>query len=193
MGRGIVPAYTKVIVIVHGLSEYCICKNIQSNLRIKQEIISRKKGKSSIQITSLLDILNDKRFQTVSGFKRAFPDVECIKKKPTNFKVFIIMDVDDCTEKQKQSFINKEMFSNHWLYNYIVPIYNDPNLEKSMRQARINIIKKKDYIQIFPTNHGDLDLQIAQDFSHTLKYCKRTNLEEYVQYCINICKDKLIK
>lgn len=193
MGRGIAPTYMKVIVIVHGLSELCICKNIQSNLRIKQEIISRKKGKSSIQVTSLPDILNDKRFQTVRDFKRAFPDVECIKKNPINFKLFMIMDVDDCTEKQKQSFINKEMFANHWLYNYIVPIYNDPNLEKSMRQAGINIIEKKDYIQIFPTNHGDLDLQIAQDFCKTLKHCKSTNLEEYVQYCIDICKDKLIK
>lgn len=35
MGRGIASTYITVIVIVHGLSEFCICKNIQSNLRIK--------------------------------------------------------------------------------------------------------------------------------------------------------------
>ena len=66
----------KIITIVHGKSEYCICKSIQSNLRLKQEIIARDKGKSSIQINGIMDFLNtDKRFKSIDTFKRYFPDI----------------------------------------------------------------------------------------------------------------------
>ncbi|TKZ15846.1 hypothetical protein EZH24_13855, partial [Brachyspira catarrhinii] len=69
-----------------------------------------------------------------------------------NFKIFIIMDTDDCTAQQKSEFINKNMFKNHWAYNYIVPIYNDDNLENVLIKATIEVENKKDYIKIFPTD-----------------------------------------
>lgn len=180
----------KVMTIVHGKSEYCICKSIQSNLRLKQEIISRDKGRSSIQINGIMDILNkDKRFHSINTFKRYFPDIEYKNKVLLNFRLFIIMDVDDCDNNTKKSFIDKSLFKQHWLYNYIVPIYNNPNLEKTMNDANIPITKKKDYITIFPTNHGDLDIQIAEEFLEKLKSCKSTNLDEYIEYCILIAKN----
>ena len=65
---------TKVMTIVRGLSEYCICTSVKSNLKIKQEIISRKNGRQSIQINSLHTLLNDNRFKSFNTFTRSFPD-----------------------------------------------------------------------------------------------------------------------
>lgn len=182
----------KVMTMTHGLSEYCICKSVQSNLRLKQEIIARDKGKSSIQINGIMDILNnDKRFQTMNEFKKCFPDIEYKNKELINFCLFIIMDVDDCNTDMKEKFKNKSLFRQHWLYKYIVPIYNDPNLERTMKDANIPIHKKKDYITIFPTNHGDLDIQIAEELLVKLKNCKSTNLDKYIEYCISVAKNEI--
>lgn len=184
---------TKVMTVVHGQSEYCICSNIKSNLRIKHEIVAKDKGKSSIQITGLLYLLNnDSRFKSFNSFVRSFTDIEYHKKLLINFKLFIIMDVDDCTEKLKKDFISKDMFKNHWLYDYIVPIYNDKNLESVMDSCDITVQKKKDYIVIFPTNHGDLNMDKAKEFSQKLSKCKNTNMNEYVDYCISIAEENLI-
>lgn len=172
----------EIMTIVHGQSEYKLCTSIKSNLRIKHEIIARNKGKSSIQITSIMDVLNGQ------AFKRNYSDVEVRNGKLINFKLFIIMDVDDCTEEQKKAFYNKSMFKDHWLYDYIVPIYNRPNLEETMRQIGINVQKKSDYITIFPTNHGDLDMSMAKSFYDKLASCKCSNLDEYVSSCIGVAQ-----
>lgn len=174
------------MAIVHGQSEYCICCSIKSNLRIKHEIIARDKGKTSIQVNGIMNILKDSRFCSFKNFIKSFPDIEHEKNVLLNFRLFIIMDLDDCSPKTKSCFLDKSLFKNHWLYNYITPIYNDPNLEKTMEEAGIQVQKKKDYIVIFPTNHGDLDVDIAKNFRETLKKCKCTNLEEYVEYCLSV-------
>lgn len=59
------------------------------------------------------------------------------------------MDVDDCTEDEKRKFKDKSMFDGHWLKDYIVPIYNDPNLEETMKKASIPINKKKSISRSF--------------------------------------------
>lgn len=180
------PVKMKVMSIVHGKSEFNICSSIKSNLRLKHEIIAREKGKSSIQVNSIMDILNDRRFCSYNNFVRTFDDIETKSRKLVGFSLFIIMDVDDCTEDQKKRYISKEMFSGHWLYDYIVPIFNDPNLESTMKEASIDVKQKKDYIIIFPTNHGDLDMVIAKDFLDKLKKCKCSNLWQYVSHCLSI-------
>jgi hypothetical protein len=101
------------------------------------------------------------------------------------------MDVDDCTIKQRNRFISKEMFRDHWLYEYIIPIYNDPNLEATMKAADIEVRHKKDYIIIFPTNHGDVDLNIAKEFQEKIKNCRCSNLSEYIEYCISIAEKQI--
>ena len=174
------PVAMEVMAIVHGQSEYRICSSIKSNLRLKHGIIARDKGKTSIQITSVMDILNDYRFKSFKNFIREFDDVKHNKGKLLSFSLFIIMDVDDCTLDQKSKFISKEMFKDHWLFEYIVPIYNDPNLEATMRAAKIEVQHKKDYILIFPTNHGDLDIRTACEFQEKVKKCRCSNLNEYV-------------
>ena len=82
------------------------------------------------------------------------------------------------------------------LYEYIVPIYNDPNLEKTIHDLGINIDKRekvKGYIKIFPTNRGDLDIHMAEEFAKKLKECKSSNLGLYFDYCVSIARKNLIK
>ena len=153
------PCFLKAVIIVHGKSEKQICEYIKSNLRLKMEIISEKKGEKSIQINSLKHILGDKRFSSFSSFCGCFDDVEIVREKTKkklspDFKIFIIMDTDDCTECQKKSFISKEMFKDHWAYDYIVPIFDSPDLESVLHKAGIKFEKgvtaeKKSILKFF--------------------------------------------
>lgn len=186
-------SYQRLMVIVHGKSELAICNNIKSNLRLPQEIISSNNGRSSIQITGLMNILNDRRFKTLRSFQSEYPRVEVKKSNLVNFQLFIIMDTDDCTDSQKNSFIDKSMFKSHWLYPYITPIYNSPNLERTMQDANVSVIKKSDYIQIFPTNHGDLDLNKAKNFLEALKRCRHSNMHIYLERCIELSQENIFK
>lgn len=72
------PCYLKAIVIVHGKSEKQVCEYIKSNLRLKIEIESEKKGEKSIQITSLMRILNNSKFRTQGAFLKNYYDVEVV-------------------------------------------------------------------------------------------------------------------
>jgi len=182
----------KTMVIVHGKSELQLCQSIRSNLRIKKEIVSRDNGRHSIQITSVMNILNGSPFHSIKKFLKEYGDIECEGGRPVNFKLFIIMDVDDCTEEQCERFKNKEMFLEHWLHEYIIPVHNHKNLEDTMDEAGIEVNRKKDYIMIFPTNHGDLNMEMAEAFLNKLKCCKpeTTNLHEYIAHCLNIAKEQ---
>ena len=186
-------SYQKIMTIVHGKSELVICSNIKSNLRLPQEIVANNKGRSSIQITGLMSVLNDNRFKNIHAFKKEYSRVEVKKNELIDFQLFIIMDTDDCTDSQRASFIDKSMFKSHWLYPYIVPIYNSPNLEQTMKEANIPIEKKSEYIQLFPTNHGDLDLNKAKFFLESLKRCKNSNMSVYVERCIELSEENIFK
>lgn len=179
------------MTIVHGKSELLLCSNIKSNLRLPQEIIANKSGRSSIQINGLMNVLNDNRFKSFKAFKKFFEKVQTSRSGLVNFQLFIIMDTDDCTEAERQAFIDKSMFQSHWLSDYIVPIYNTPNLEQTMKEANIPVEKKKDYIQLFPTNHGDLDLQKADELLRLLGPCKCSNMSTYLRRCIDLSKENL--
>ena len=191
------PCYLKSVVIVHGKSEKQICEYIKSNLRLRMEIVGKEKGEKSIQINSLKHILGDYRFNSFKSFVSFFDDVEVIKVKKekrlsSDFKIFIIMDTDDCTESEKQRFISKEMFRKHWAYEYIVPIYDSPDLENVMVKAGIKFQKKgverkKEYIKIFPT---DKKYKVGegvelQKFAKDLEKVNETNLDEFINFCLD--------
>ena len=186
--------YTKAVVIVHGKSEKQICQYIKNKLRLKMEIFSDKNGEKSIQITSLKNILKNTIFKSFYSFIKTFDDVKLKvdgKSLDDDFKIFIIMDTDDCSEKEKQEFINKEMFKNHWAYSYIVPIYNIPELESVLENAHIPFTKtgdkrKQEYIKIFPTDakYEKTDEIQIKELLHTLKKQKDTNLNEFLEFCL---------
>lgn len=190
------PAKLEVMSIVHGKSELLMCRSLKSNLKIKHEIHARNKGKSSIQVNSIINELESKKFNMgLKKFSQEF-GIEYNKKKLINFKLFIIMDLDDCEEKQAKEFRDKSMFIGHPLYDYIEPIYNDPNLEGTMKEIGVNINPKekiRGYFRIFPTNKGDLDIDMAIDFLEKLKKCQKSNLYLYFDYCIAIAQNNSIK
>lgn len=75
-----------------------------------------------------------------------------------DFRLFAIMDTDDCTAKQKRDYISKDMFKGHWLHEYIVPIYNSEDLEDVIVSTGIMPKKAKkrekgsSYKDYFPVN-----------------------------------------
>lgn len=193
------PTKLNVMSIVHGKSELLMCSSVKSNLKIKHEIHAKDRVRHSIQVNSVLQELNSKKFNmSLKDFSEKYDiSYDSKNKRLVNFKLFIIMDLDDCTQEKAEQFKNKSMFNEHILYEYIVPIYNDPNLEKTIHDLGININKKekvKGYIKIFPTNKGDLDIHMAEEFAEKLnKKCKNSNLGLYFDYCVSIARKNLIK
>ncbi len=199
MGREL--NYLKAVVIVHGKSEKQICNFIKSNLRINIFIESDKNGEKAIQITSLMKrTLNNKKFKSFKSLKSFFDDLQIDKETKQiadGFKIFIIMDTDDCTERQKQDFQNKAMFKDHWAYDYIVPIWNCPNLEEVLRKSGIKFKKKgkkqkDEYIDIFPTDekYKKSDVLQIKEFYNILENNNNTNMNIFVDFCLEILQRK---
>ena len=151
--------YTKCAAIVHGKSEFCLVRFIYTNLHLPVKIISENNGKSSIQINGLKGFLNKEVFQSKSVFANEYSvEYDRKRKKLKNFKLFIIMDTDDCSEKMKEEYITGSLFRDHPLKEYIVPIYNISNLEDVMMRAGIMVDRISDsekgtyYNKVFPIN-----------------------------------------
>lgn len=191
--------YLQALVIVHGKSELQMCNFIKKNLRLNNiDIISKNNGKHSIQITSLMKILNGKYLKTFNDFLICYEDKLNLDKNGklnNDFKIFIIMDTDDCKEEEKNNFINKNMFKNYWAHKYIVPIYNITNLEDVLVKSEVinkNTIKnkrdKKDYIKIFPTDdkYTKSDtIQIEEFYQKLLKVKNISNIHEFIKFCLD--------
>lgn len=185
--------YTRCAVIVHGKSEFHLVRFIYTNLHLPVKIISKDKGRGSIQINGLEDLLNKKCFKSLSTFSKEYSvEYDKKEKKLKNFKLFIIMDTDDCSEKIKNEFVSGEMFRGHLLQEYIVPIYNITNLEDVMIKAGIMIKRISDsekgtyYNKIFPINTEPVSndtLKQIRTFASKIKGVKQTNMLEFVEYC----------
>lgn len=191
--------YTKAAVIVHGKSEFHIVRYIYTNLHLSVKIIAENKGRSSIQINGLKDYLNKKPFRSLSAFAEEYSvEYDRKRKKLNNFKLFIIMDTDDCSDKMKEEYITKSLFKNHPLEKYIVPIYNISNLEDVMIKAGImverisNSEKGNYYSKVFPINTDPVSLDTVKQiqlFANKIKNVKGTNMLEFVNYCMDQISD----
>ena len=197
--RNYTPAqYKKAAVIVHGKSERFLASYIYTNLHLPVKIIDNNKGKSSIQIQGLQKILSSKPYNSLNSFAEAY-SIEYDKKKKTlkNFKLFIIMDTDDCSDQAREDYISGKMFENSCLKEYIVPIYNSPNLEEVMIKAGVMTKKIPDaqkgnyYSKVFPINQDPYSsdtLEQIRILSKKLQEVKGTNLLEYVNYCLSLIR-----
>ncbi len=185
--------YTRCAVIVHGKSEFIMVKYIYTNLHLPVKIIAKDKGRGSIQINGLSDYLNKKQFTSLKEFADAY-SVEYDKKARNlrNFKLFIIMDTDDCDDATKAKYISGNMFEGHPLKEYIVPVYNISSLEDVMIKAGIMIKKIPDaqkgsyYAKIFPINTEPLSMDTVNQvraFAEKIKGVKETNMLTFIEYC----------
>lgn len=190
--------YTRGVVIVHGKSEYQMAKYIYTNFRLPFRIIAEHNGRKSIQINGLKGILGKGFFSSASKFATEYEiEYDRKKKELLNFKLFIIMDTDDCSEEAKQAYISGKMFEGHWAKEYIVPIYNINNLEDVMLKSGImtkrieNKEKGHYYSRIFPVNTNpptqDSMAQV-KSLRERLSGVKDTNLTEFIDYCLSIAE-----
>ena len=141
------PNYLKGLIIVHGKSELQMARYITSNLHLNMEIYGKRNGKNSIQIQGLLNELQSGDFKTRRGFLRKYI-VEAANDELLNFKVFTIMDLDDCPESLKKRYLNKQMFEQHWMHPYIHPILNEPDLEHVLVDSGIIEEVKEEYVSM---------------------------------------------
>jgi len=188
--------YTRCLVIVHGKSELNMVKYIKTNLHLPIIIHSKENGKSSIQITGLEKLISGGSFQTITRFTKEYT-VEYDKKNKVlkNFKLFIIMDTDDCDDVTKNKYITGQLFDSHWLKPYIVPIYNINNLEDIMIKAKIMCKRISDnekgtfYAKIFPINTKPLSyntIEQVNKLKNSILGIKETNLYEFIDFCLDI-------
>ena len=171
--------YCKGIVIAHGKSELLLAEHIKSNLHLPIEIYAESNGKTSIQIDSLLKVF-DKKY--------------LVEKKNgilINFSLMPIMDLDDTSEDRIQKYMSGDMFKNHWLSPYIVPIWNDKNLDEVLLDLKLieklpnNKEKGKVYRNLFPINKGETDIEQVKKLMIMFEKSKKTNMQVFVKKCLD--------
>ncbi|MCL2718731.1 MAG: hypothetical protein FWE14_08140 [Lachnospiraceae bacterium] len=187
--------YTKCAVIVHGKSELNLVKYIYTNLHLPVKIIAKEKGNKSIQINGLLAFMQGGYFKSLKSFADEYSiEYDNKNKCLLNFKLFIIMDTDDCDEYTRDNYISGELFRGHILEKYIVPLYNIANLEEIMIKAEIMVRKISGsekgsyYTKIFPINTKPISIDTIEQvkvFANKIKNIKQTNMLEFIDYCLS--------
>ena len=183
------PNYCKGIIIAHGKSELLLAEHIKSNLHLPIEIYSLKNGKTSIQIDSLMTILGNNDFKNKSKLKQKYI-IEEKNNKFINFFIMPIMDLDDTTEEKIKKYKNGEMFKNHWLSPYIIPIWNDINLDHVLYDLKLisklpnDKEKGKVYEELFPKNTGQADLEQVNKLLKYFESTEKTNMNIFVEKCL---------
>ena len=184
------PNYCKGIVIAHGKSELLLAEHIKSNLHLPLEIYAESNGKTSIQIDSLMTILGNNIFKNKRVFHQKYV-VEEEKGILKNFSLMPIMDLDDTSEEKKEKYISGEMFKNHWLSSYIVPIWNKNNLDEVLLDLKlINKLpnhkeKGKVYRELFPTSKGESDIQQVRNLIEIFEKSNKTNMQVFIKKCLD--------
>ncbi len=183
------PNYCKGIIIAHGKSELLLAEHIKSNLHLPIEIYSLKNGKTSIQIDSLMTILGNNDFKNKSKLKQKYI-IEEKNNKFINFFIMPIMDLDDTTEEKIKKYKNGEMFKNHWLSPYIIPIWNDINLDHVLYDLKLisklpnDKEKGKVYEELFPKNTGQADLEQVNKLLKYFESTTKTNMNIFIEKCL---------
>lgn len=183
------PNYCKGIIITHGKSELLLAEHIKSNLHLPIEIYSLKNGKTSIQIDSLMTILGNNDFKNKSKLKQKYI-IEENNKKFINFFIMPIMDLDDTTEEKIEKYKNGEMFKSHWLSPYIIPIWNDINLDHVLYDLKLisklpnDKEKGKVYEELFPKNIGQADLEQVNKLLKYFESTEKTNMNIFIEKCL---------
>ncbi len=178
--------YCQTFVICHGESEKVIAKYIRNDLRVPMIIYPQ--AKRSVQVTSIMSVLDGAELKTPKSFKRKFDKIEFKKDRPVDLKVFIILDLDDCTPEQAKAFKNKYMFKSHWLYEYIVPIFNSPDMDKIFEKIGYKVDvndKVKSYELIFPVNRKGIPGVDLEEKLKRLSNIKDTNIDEFFKHCLD--------
>lgn len=181
------------LVVAHGKSEKKIAEYIKSAFRMRMKIYSESNGRNSIQITSLINYL-DSHLGDFDRFLNDFEEDIIVKGRGRSkiiqeFKIFTVMDTDDCTKNQSVAYKNKEMFQHKWYEPYIEPIYNSPDLEEVLIKGKFPYeIDRKNkgekYLKLFP---GEDPSSTKETKIEQLKQAsldsRISNLHNLIEYC----------
>ena len=182
--------FCRGVIIAHGKSELLLAQHIKSNLHLTIEIFAESNGKKSIQIDSLITVLGNNIFKNKRVFNKKYI-VEEEKGILKNFSLMPIMDLDDTSEDRKQKYISGEMFKNHWLSPYIVPIWNRNNLDEVLLELELihklpnNKEKGKIYRNLFPTNKGETDIEQVENLKKLFEKSEKTNMQVFIKKCLD--------
>ena len=184
------PKFCKGVVIAHGKSEFLLAEHIKSNLHLPIEIYANQNGSTSIQIDGSMNILGNNVYKNKNSFNNKY-EVEKANGILKNFSLMPIMDLDDTSDEKIQKYISKEMFKNHWLNPYIVPIWNEKNLDEVLFGLKLidRIPNKKEkgkvYRELFPTNKGESDKQQVENLMKMFEKSNKTNMEVFIKKCLD--------
>ncbi|MCI9627078.1 MAG: hypothetical protein HFI90_09905 [Clostridia bacterium] len=192
------PNYTSAIIVAHGDCEKQIARHIKSNLRLNMYIHKRT---TSIQINGLLDELKTNFKDTQMIQRNDSIAVEVEKNKIKNLKIFTIMDTDDCSEKTRERYKNKPLFEGYVLRDYVAPIYMSPKLEVVLYECGLipkiykGHEKRKAYGKLFPITAAPKSgskMNEMKKLSDILRPNKNTNMEIFIDYCIEQAESKKV-
>lgn len=185
--------YIRALVIVAGKSELKICQYIKKNLRLKIKIVNNSNS-------SITEFLNNNDNKTFEEFIKAYivndyndGDLNVI----SGFKIFILSDLNVFdNEVDKQRFLNKELFTGHWAYEYITPIYFKGSMKEIVSECGIDYRVKcsgkieREYIEIFPIKDKfNFEISGRDEISIINKGLfenKKTNLNILLDYCLDL-------
>lgn len=122
-------------------------------------------------------------FGSLDAMVRAYPNIGPLKGDPDEdegFRIFPIMDVDG-DSRSFGPYRTGNMFSGNPLAKYIVPIYNDPNLDSVMEEIGYGMIPGKKIPAYMEVLEGMRD---PLDFYHRLEACDSTNMDEFVHHIL---------
>ena len=114
--------------------------------------------------------------------------------QPFNSFVEKLKGIDDelnTTYEKKKKYLSGEMFKNHWLNPYIVPIWNKENLDEVLLDLGLidklpnNKEKGKVYRDLFPKNIGKSDKQQVEDLMKIFKKSNKTNMQVFIKKCLD--------
>lgn len=188
--------YCRAIIICHGKSELILFSRLKSILRLPISIESNEKGKSSVKIQGIESFFkrgefNEKKSFCKKFFQEEYSDLRKQKKFQillNQLKIFIVMDIDDATDDQVNRYKNCEYFKVKWLKHCCIPIYNDPDLEKTISEIGYKTPNTKNnkatfYQRLASSLETENDIKELQE---KLKKCNCTNMERVMQYLLSI-------
>lgn len=194
------PKYCRAIIICHGKSEKILFSKLKSLLKLPIKVVANDNGNSSIKIQGIQSYLNREEFKSKENFCKCYfqEDYSYLRKqeKEHNFesllsklKIFFIMDIDDATVDQATRYKNGEYFKPKWLKSCYIPIYNDPNLEKTISNIGYNTPNAKHEKVTFYQKLWMNELESEHDIKELQKKlvnCKFTNMDEVILYLLKL-------
>ena len=147
-----------------------------------------------------MSILNSSiDFKNPKGFLRKYNNVEVEKGYPKDLAVFPIMDTDDCDDKTKQSYMDRSLFKEHWMHDFITPIYNTPSLEDVMVFCKLINKKLSDnekvptYQKLFPITSNGTNYDEIIALRDCLAKCPNTNFDVLIDHCLKLADEVKVR